>query len=163
MKKYVKFFICILFAGSMLSCSDDDSKSNGNSSGEDVTFNGSGLEFVDISVSEDNDDKLELIFTTKNNISIIVYVKKAEGEFQDTSDSAVTYTADGGNYQSPDYPDKTVRGYVNGEIAYTLESGTMKVKLNENGTHDFTFNLEAMNEDGDEAALKGTASIKDAW
>jgi hypothetical protein len=159
MKNYVKLFICLLFAAGFSSCSDDDSGSNGSSSGKAVNFNGSGIEFVDVTISQDNNSLLEVIFTTMNNVSVVLYLKKATDDFQDPSDAAITYTADGGEYNIAAYPDKTVRGYVNSVAdTYMLKSGTVKVKLNEGGKQDFTFNLVTVNGD-DETSFKGTASV----
>jgi len=159
MKNYVKLFICLLLAASLFSCSDDDSDSNGNNSGKSVIFNGSGIEFVDVTISQDNNSLLEAIFTTKNNVSVVLYFKKVAGDFQDPSDSAITYTADGDEYNMASYPDKTVRGYVNsGSDMYRLKSGTVKVKLNESGKQDFTFSLETVNGDKT-ASFQGTDSV----
>ena len=165
MKTYLKFLAGLLLTAILWSCSDDDSKkndNNGNNPSAGVTFDGQRLTFVDVTVSEGANSLLETILTTQNGVSIILYLKKGDNDLQDAADPATTYNADGGEYNTANYPDMTVRGYVNTvDGLYNLRSGSVKVKLNDSGTHDFTFsNVQTQNADA-EAVLNGQAAVEE--
>lgn len=165
MKNLIRTIACFLLVASFTSCSDDDSQSSDNSNpNADVTFDGQGIEINNLSLDEYPGFRNEAIFTTLNNVSIIIYFKGDGMTYQTSDDGQMSYTADGGDHQVADYPNNSVRGYINAEDgSYRIMSGTVKVKLNASGEHKFTFtNLKSENEDGEEATLEGSVTINES-
>lgn len=159
--------MCLFMAAGALSCSgDDDSKANNNnSSGSGVKFKGSNLDFAFVTVDEFLNYRTEVTFVANGTTSITLYLKKPGNSYQSPADGELSYNADGVNYSDePNYPDGVVRGYIttlnNG--VYHLTSGTIKVEMNSNGKHKFTFiDVEAANDEWDEATLTGTITIEE--
>ena len=177
MKNYVKIFLCMLLSLQLFSCSGDDNNgstnnddnndgnNNGNTPAAAVTFGGNGITINSLSLDEYPLYKNEAIFTTLNNVSIILYFKKGTQEYQTTADGEQTYNADGVPYfDEPDYPLGVVRGYINAEGGtYDITSGTVKVKLNAGGEHKFTFSDVKAKVMGtnDQKTLNGTVTISE--
>ena len=157
----IKSTFAILFLLTVtLSCNKDDSDDQSTAAENTLTFKGAPITFNSLTINEGPNATSEVILTSTSNFSMIFYCKYMGNEVQTNLMDAVTYTADATNYLPVNnYPDLTVRGYVNSDNQYVTTSGEVKIKLNDIGNQNIEFINLKLNTDSEEQTLNGSINL----
>lgn len=162
--KTIKTIIAILILSILtFSCnkSDDDLPANNAPAANTLTFKGNPITFNGLSIDDAaNDSMTEYIFTTVSNLSMVFYCKISPGVRQTNEMGTKTFTADAVDYFTANYPNTTVRGYINYvDKTYKTISGQVKIKRNVTGNQTIeliNFKVKLGNEEG---VLNGTINL----
>ena len=166
--KTIKTTIAILLLSIFtMSCSkNDDTPTVSAPPANTLTFKSKAITFNGLSIDDEAPNRTsQYTFTTTSGLSMVFYCKYIDivgtDPRQESADGIVSYNADAINFfPVNNYPELTVRGYVNYEnLQYLTTFGQVKIKRNNTGNQTFEFVNLKFKVGNDEQLLNGTINL----